>query len=308
MQSLNLHNFTTGALRNRPQNSPLSTDQLLKAAPSIFAESPSTKTSNKYLFIPTSNFVEVLANQGYMPTKASQSRSNSNALDGRIYAKHMIRFRHESNFDLCQKVGDTVPELILINSHDGASSFQLSSGLFRLVCSNGLMVGDSVQTQRITHQAYNQLSVIEATYKVLQDSEKLTTLVPALQDIDLTQPEQIALASAALDYRYPDAMQTKPSPEKLLTIRRREDQKTDLWTTFNRIQENMLKGGLRTFAKTTDAHNYTHTRRNTTRAVNSVSEESRLNKALWNLTEHFAAIKTENPIFAKISQKEVVHA
>ena len=71
--------------------------------------------------------------------------------------------------------------------------------------------------------------------------------------------------------------------DRLLTARRREDQKNDLWTVYNRIQENFIKGGMRGYGKTG--------KRMSTRAINSVSEDIRLNKALWQLAEGMAQLK-----------------
>ena len=52
----------------------LSHDQLRKVAPSIFAESGSLKTSDKYAHISTIQVIDALANEGYIPVKAMQSR------------------------------------------------------------------------------------------------------------------------------------------------------------------------------------------------------------------------------------------
>jgi len=73
-----------------------------------------------------------------------------------------------------------------------------------------------------------------------------------------------------------------PSGTSISTPRRFEDRGNDLWTTFNRIQENLMRGGL-------SGHNR-NGRRLTTRPIAGVSENVRLNRALWTLTERMAQL------------------
>ena len=66
--------------------------------------------------------------------------------DRRDYTKHMIRLRHASQIN-----GREANEIILLNSHDGTSSYQMLAGMFRFVCSNGLVCGDTVADVRVPH-------------------------------------------------------------------------------------------------------------------------------------------------------------
>ncbi|WP_122233569.1 DUF932 domain-containing protein, partial [Pseudomonas syringae] len=94
----------------------------------------------------------------------------------------------------------------------------------------------------------------------------------------LDQDEQEAFALAALAYRYDPAEGPAPvTPSQLLMPRRREDRSSDLWTTFNRVQENTIKGGLTGRNK--------QGRRTTTRAVNRIDQDVKLNRALWVLAQ-----------------------
>lgn len=66
---------------------------------------------------------------------------------GGVHIKHMVRLRHG-------RQGSVLPEaneIILINSHDGASSYQMLAGVFRFVCCNGLVVGQITNDIRIPH-------------------------------------------------------------------------------------------------------------------------------------------------------------
>ncbi|MEA9980016.1 DUF932 domain-containing protein, partial [Pseudomonas sp. RTS4] len=74
------------------------------------------------------------------------------------------------------------------------------------------------------------------------------------------------------------------TPSQLLLPRRREDRSDDLWTTFNRVQENVIKGGL-------DGRNKKG-RRTKTRAVNGIDQDVKLNRALWKLAHAMRGYRT----------------
>lgn len=64
-----------------------------------------------------------------------------------------------------------------------------------------------------------------------------------MQSLVLPPPARQALAQAALTYRYGDEHQPVTTAD-ILTPRRREDYGKDLWSAYQTIQENMLKGGI----------------------------------------------------------------
>lgn len=267
-------------------NHALSREELMYKAPSVFATQPSAKTTSKYMFIPTIDVVEQIEKQGFSVVAAGQSRTRK--ADGKDEVKHMVRFRRNEHVGLQLSEQDkSVPELVLFNSHNGLSSFQLNLGLYRLVCSNGLIVGDTLASESVKHVGYNHGKIIDAQYRVLSNETKLIEQSKEMQAIELQPEERLALASAALALRY-EEKDTKPEPIKLLAPRRYADHKPDLWTTFNVIQENMIRGGVRTVTRD---ENGRMIRRNSTRAVNSVSENKRLNQGLWTLAEELRKIK-----------------
>jgi len=86
--------------------------------------------SEKYRFFETSHIVEALMQEGFAVVRAQQSRSR---IEGKQdFTKHLLRFRHASMAD--SAVQSTVPEIVLVNSHDGSSSYTLSLGLYRVIC------------------------------------------------------------------------------------------------------------------------------------------------------------------------------
>lgn len=266
-------------------NRALNVQEIQRLAPSVFAEAPSDKMSEKYMFIPTIDVVKQIESQGFSVVSALQSRSKTP--EGKDFAKHMLRFRKTEHLEKqLLNVGDSVTELVLTNSHDGASAFNLALGLFRQVCANGLCVSDNIAAASVRHIGYSHDKIINAQFDVLSKETLLIESVQSMRDVTLSQEERLALASSALDLRY-DSGATKPRPDQLLQPRRYADTSKDLWTTFNVIQENMIRGGLRTITQNERGQ----VRRNSTRAVNSVSENKRLNQALWTLAETMKQLK-----------------
>ena len=108
-------------------------DQLKETTPSVFATTPSNKVSSRYSFVPTFELLEKFMDEGWVISSANQ-------MGGGLHGRHQVRLR---NGDL-PKVGDTLVEAIINNSHNGTSLFSVSAGLHRLVCSNGLTVPTSI--------------------------------------------------------------------------------------------------------------------------------------------------------------------
>lgn len=262
----------------------MSNDDIMRRAPSVFAQNASEKTSDRFLFIPTIQAVDAIRAQGFSVVQAMQT--NSRTIDGKMSAKHMLRFRRNDQIGTLD-VGGLASEIVLFNAHDGTSVYNLSLGIFRQACANGLIVCDSLlASEKVKHIGYDDGKIIDATYRVIDQAPKALESVKAMQSVELTRDEQLAFADAAKGLRWEQG-DNAPDASKLLTVRRYDDQKNDLWTTFNRVQENIIKGGLRTISR--DERGLV--RRNSTREVASVTENKRLNQALWELAESMRKLK-----------------
>jgi hypothetical protein len=227
--------------------------------------------------VPTINVIEKLRTEGFEPYEVRQNRVRDQ--NRREHTKHMVRLRHQSHISADR---EEVPELILLNSHDGTSSYQILSGFFRFVCSNGLIAGDVCSDTRVRHSGNVLDDVIEGSFKVLENVTEISKRIGEYKTTALKSAEQSAFASAAMQLRWePD--KAPIVPDQLLETSRWSDCKPDLWSTYNRVQEKLLKGGLS--GRTSNG------RRTRTRAVGSISEDVRLNKALWTLTEELAKLK-----------------
>lgn len=260
---------------------PMTLDAIRAVAPSIFAEDKHSSRSDRYNYIPTSQIVEHLMSKDYGVFSVSQGGSRDEEKRG--FTKHLVRFRPLSQ---TLQVGGTHNEIVLLNSHDGTSAYRLMAGVFRLVCSNGLVVSDGVLDDiRISHTGNILANVAEGVERMSGQLPQLTTNIQAMQSLNLEPQEQKAFARAALLLKY-DEQETPISPEQVLQPRRIEDKATDLWTTFNAVQESLIRGGHR-YIKRTDRG----IQRRTTNAVNSVSGNTSINRALWALAEEMRKIK-----------------
>ena len=256
----------------------LSNDEIRAAAPSIFADAAHESRSARYTYIPTIDVLAGLRREGFAPFMACQTRVRSEGK--REHTKHMLRLRHAE-----QITGKEANEIILLNSHDGTSSYQMLAGMFRFVCQNGLVCGEISSDIRVRHNGNVVGEVIEGAFKVLDSFEQITQQREAMQGVTLNPGEQSAFAHAALSLKYDEGEGAAPVTEaQILTPRRFEDRRDDMWGTFNRVQENLLKGGLRGRSKIG--------RSTTTRQVNGIDQSVKLNRALWILAEEMRKLKS----------------
>lgn len=249
---------------------PLTREELMQVVPSVFGEDKHASRSERYSYIPTITLLENLQREGFHPFFACQTRVRDQSKRG--HTKHMLRLRRAG-----QITGQQVPEIILLNSHDGSSSYQMLPGIFRSVCTNSPVCGQSFGEIRVPHKGNVVEKVIEGAYEVLGVFDRVEEKRDAMQSLLLSPVAQQAMANAALTYRFGEEHQPVTATQ-ILTPRRYEDRQNDLWTTYQRLQENLLKGGLpgRT-AKGKRSH---------TRSVNGIDGDVKLNRALWVMAEN----------------------
>ena len=274
-----------GSTRVMRGDEPLTEDQMRRTAPSIFAEGKHTSRSERYSYIPTIDVLRGLRQEGFEPFMVAQGQSR---IEGKTeYTKHMVRMRHAGQVSTKPEAN----EIILINSHDGASSYQLLAGAFRFVCCNGLVIGDVVEDIRIPHRGNIQGEVIDGAFRVLDEFETVEASTEAMKALPLDPREEIAFATAALALRFgernvEEAGGHRPAPvtaEQLNEARRIEDVGHNLWATFQRVSENVMRGG--------QPGRTVQGRRMHTRPVAAIERSVSLNRALWMLAEEMRKIQ-----------------
>ncbi len=258
------------------QNSPLSDDQIRAVAPSIFAEAAHESRSARYTYIPTIDVLNGLRKHGFQPFMCAQTRVRKEGK--REHTKHMLRLRHADQIEAGE-----ANEIVLLNSHDGTSSYQMLAGMFRFVCSNGMVAGEVESDIRVRHNGDVVGEVIEGAFKVLDSFETIEGQRDNMRALTLNEGEQAAFARAALSLKYEGEEPAPITESQILRPRRMDDVKDDMWTTFNRVQENMIRGGLSARSK--------NGRRVLTRPVEGIDQNVKLNRALWVLAEEMRKLK-----------------
>ena len=268
----------------------LTEDELFKIAPSVFATTAHESRSQRFSPIPTIEVVRGLAKEGFGVVGAKQSLTR---VEGKApFTKHLLRIR-KMDSDASYTVGDTVAEMLLKNANDGTSVYDLFAGLFRIACLNSLVANiGSIDSVKVRHTGKDIVGkVIEGTYSVVENAKLALAAPTQWSQIKLAREELLALAESARMIRFGDADGNIDSPitaEQMLTARRTEDRQRDnLWTNFNVLQENVIRGGLAGIR--VDANN--RRRRMSTRGVNGIDQDVKLNRALWTLADSMAKLK-----------------
>ena len=273
-----------GTILRAPRGTSLTDDTIMARCPSVFADGRHESRSEKYTFIPTKDILGGLRNEGFFPVEVKQGGSKD--LNKRGFTKHLVRLQREEWMRGMKQVGDTVPEVLLLNSHDGTSSYVLGLGLLRLACLNGLVVnqGDHVGL-KVHHRGDVMGEVINAAYSVVNEAESTLPMIEDMTKVQLDDNEQRAFGQAAAGLRFDEDANVRP--EQVLRPHRSGDAGNDLWRVFNRAQENLLRGGI-TY---TQANSKGKLKTRHARQVNSIDGDLRLNRALWTLATEMQRIK-----------------
>ena len=223
----------------------LTEDEIRKVAPSLFATAAHASRSDRFAPISTIEVLRALQNEGFAHIGVRQSRSRDGSK--RDFTKHLIRLRRLEDGAIRQ-VGDTVCEILLRNPDDGTAAYDLMTGLFRVLCQNSMVAPRSVvDIVKVRHSGHPLNKVIEGTYRVLGEADKVLAAPQDWSRIPLSSEHAQAFAKATHVLRFGDETRETTTPietQQLLTVQRPGDQAPDLWRRFNVCQENIIRGGL----------------------------------------------------------------
>jgi len=258
---------------------PLTNKHLKQQTPTLFTEEPHFEVSDKYHFIPTIDVIEEIRVYNWYPVSVSEANVRDDD-EKQGYQQHLVRFRH---FDDLLTPQENAVELLLFNSHDRSKSFSISAGIYRFVCSNGLVIADSVfETYKIKHLGERENNVANAVESITAIKPKLMQKIQTLESIQLSQQEQESFAKLSIPLRFEKHIQINHTD--LLVPHREEDTKDDLYTVLNVIQENLLRGNISGVNKETG-------RAFTSREITSIGKDVEVNQGLWDIAERIAFIK-----------------
>ncbi len=263
-------------------------DEIRHIAPAIFAEGKHSSRSERYTYIPTGDVISGLLNNGFRAVELRQGGSRDDEKRG--FTKHMIRLRHSDAASSLIGTSKVSPEVVIVNSHDGTSSYQLFEGAFRFICTNGLIFGELSKSIKVPHKGNVIDRVIEGSFSVIETAKNTVEQARELNAITLDSREQEVFARAALAYRFEDVETAPVRPEQVIRARRTADLDPTLWNVFNRAQENLIRGGLRGITRP-EGQITAQSRHVTTRPVNGIDGNRDLNRALHTLATEFAKLK-----------------
>lgn len=259
----------------------IGTDEMKKLCPAIFAVKPAPGVSKKYQFVPTIDVINDIKSMGWIPVEVASVKSRSKAIGK---GKHMIKFEHP---DFETKDNERI-QILLINSHDGSTNFQLSIGVFRLVCSNGLVVKDNDMGEvKVRHLGYSKEDIQEAVHTLVEGIPTVFLKMEQMKETKLTEEQmgELALKSACIRFNKDFEKESEELSkildiEDLLDVERRADQGNGLYEVFNRVQEKLINGGFE----------YVNVRTGVprkARKIKNFQQNNRVNQELWEVAQSY---------------------
>ena len=234
---------------------PFMTKEEIRAkAPYVFAEKPTNPgVSDRYVFASTETIIDDMDKLGWKVVQCKQQRANKNS---NVRSFHMVAFQNPevviTRDGKDGEVVDSYPQIILVNSHDGFNSFKFMIGIFRCVCSNGLILATE-QFEKITIRHINY--TFDELRKIVAESigkvEEHISVMNEMREFELTEEQRHEFALNALAIRTGKEVSeveckiTKDQVDELLKPERDEDEGTNLWAVFNVLQEKITKGAFR---------------------------------------------------------------
>jgi len=242
--------------------------------PSAFTNVSAPNVSSNYTHIPTSQVIQDMITLGWTPVSAQEVRARKN----KGFQKHIIRFQNQNLMVKAADGDDAFPELLLTNSHDGKNAFHLRVGLYRLVCSNGLVVADAeFNNVSIRHMGYTFEELQEQVTLMLNTLPNLVNKINTFRDTALSDEQMLEFAHKAVALRWKD-QDVACDPIELIASQRNQDNDPNLWNVFNRIQEKLVNGGI----------NYTKgNKTRKVRALKNFTADINFNSELWQLAEEY---------------------
>ena len=241
----------------------------------VFSDTHSPRMSEKYVHIKTADVLSRFQDMGWQVASANSARHSKTPQ----FSRHALRLRHKNFLDLGLGESNVIPELIVLNSHNGSWALRMALGMFRMVCSNGMVAGSLWEGVALKHYNIKNLEeqITSVTERIGSLGDKLAKSIGDWQQVEVPWKEQVDFAEKAIAIRWGD--RTPVSPETLLEARRDADKGNDLWHVFNRVQENLTQGGMTGLT--------TNGRSLKLLPVKNVKRDFKFNSELWDLAQSY---------------------
>jgi hypothetical protein len=260
----------------------LTKEQVKAAAPSVFTSAKMISTSEKYVHIPTDRIIEDMEKMGWGVSKAVEVRARRN----QGYQKHMLVFRNP-DVVIQGNDNDTVyPQILVTNSHDGKNSFQFTAGLFRLVCSNGLVIAtEQFADRKIRHMGYSFEEVQTIVSELVDQLPVTVEVMNKFKSTVLSQEQKVEFAKKAIETRFDKVNENQDiikdyglNIEDILKPTRKEDEGDDLWNVFNVLQEKVIDG---------DFEYISGVKLRKARRIKNFKQDLKINQELYEIASQF---------------------
>jgi hypothetical protein len=244
-------------------------EQIRSLAPSVFTTEKAAHLTDKYVQTPTIKVVEDLMNLGWEVSKVQEVKARKSI----GFQKHLLVFRHPDIMIKGANGDDAQPQILLTNSHDGKAAFNFRVGIFRFICSNGLVVSDAdFENVSIRHMNYTFETLQAKVNEMINKLPGLVQKINLFKSTQLTEVQMQDFATKAAALRSKETVNIMD----VLTAERVEDEGNDLWAVFNRVQEKIVGG------------NYVYgNKRRKARSIKNFQQDIKLNEQLFELAEAY---------------------
>jgi len=200
--------------------------------------------SKRYNVINTMDVVQQFERFGFELSSIDAGRTLS--MDKMGKGKHMVRMAAEFKMP-----GGLRPEVIIHNSYDGTKALNIRVGVFRFVCSNGLIVGSNlIPNLQILHSNNSWQDLINEFIDTYEEKHHIQSeWIENMMDVKMGLDEAYEYAKKALEIRHYDKriIMDPVDPLELLIVRRKEDKNSNAWDRYNTLQENLVQGNFRKY-------------------------------------------------------------
>lgn len=243
-----------------------------------------------YGFASTRSILNTFEQHGWVPVSQQTASVRNEAKQG--YQKHLIRLEHQGHqqIDGLDVRHNSRPQLIIVNSHDGSSSLQILWGVLRIACLNGIIAGTGLNGVRLIHSASIINKLPDAIQYMLNNLPVFREQLLMLQGKQLSVGAQRVLVETLYNARLQNVQNVIDIDYSLPAVRRLADGDTDAFTVYNRIQEVLMRGGIK-YTREALGNNggFTHLVPCVTRKVSSVNSQVKLNQLAYDTVLKLAA-------------------
>jgi len=260
----------------------LSAQEIASKAPQAYATQAADTVSKHYQFLPTSRVIEDMAQLGWFVTDAHSMKTTGKNPARGVHAPHQVQFYNPDVYITNEDGTDiSFVKVLLRNNSMGQGRLLFSVGIFRMICSNGLVIKDKDMGEfKLRHMGYNFEHLQGLMSDILDRLPSAVEKINTFTNTQLTDEQAVEFAGKALASRLKVETVTLADAVKCLEVYREEDRGLSLWKVFNRVQEALVNGG-QTF---TNAHGRQRKLRKTTNFL----LDQQINEQMWELASEYA--------------------